>query len=127
MTTEQTNGASSPSFSSAELERLLDEWAEAAGHIWMSRSGEQATAWHVRREDLAQLARAAALIEREACANVCDNERSEFMAKAGENNGRESDFAFGSVNSAERIAAAIRMRSNVQVTGAALGKEINNA
>lgn len=50
--------------------------------------------------------------EREACANVCDNERAKFMAKAGENNGRESDFAFGSVNSAERIAAAIRSRSN---------------
>lgn len=44
----------------------------------------------------------------ERAAKLADAERAEFIAKAGDNNGRESDFAFGSVNSAERIAAAIR-------------------
>jgi hypothetical protein len=42
------------------------------------------------------------------CIEIADAERAEFISKAGDNNGRESDFAFGSVNSAERIAAAIR-------------------
>lgn len=34
----------------------------------------------------------------------------ELLELAAKNNGRDSDFAFGSVNSAERISAAIRAR-----------------
>ena len=44
----------------------------------------------------------------ERAAKKCDSERAEFSERAAQNNGRESDFAFGSVNSAERLAAAIR-------------------
>lgn len=53
--------------------------------------------------------------ERAACAKLCDQERAEFIELAGNNNGsRESDFAFGSVNFAERLAAAIRARSSME-------------
>ena len=42
-------------------------------------------------------------------AQIADAERAEFMPQAANNNGsRESDFAFGSVNSSDRIATAIR-------------------
>lgn len=44
----------------------------------------------------------------ERAAKLCDAERAEFMEQAGLNNGRQSDMAFGSVNSAERLAGAIR-------------------
>lgn len=52
----------------------------------------------------------------EDAATVADAERAEFMSKAGANNGRESDFAFGSVNSAERIAASIRALKGAAIT-----------
>lgn len=60
---------------------------------------------------LERFAALVAAVEREACAKVCDAERSAFMPESAKNNGRESDFAFGSVNSSERIASAIRARS----------------
>lgn len=41
--------------------------------------------------------------------NVADAEHNEFKEQAARNNGRDSDFAFGSVNSAERIAKGIRL------------------
>lgn len=43
-----------------------------------------------------------------ACLQICEAERKEFQEQAALNNGRQSDMAFGSVNSAERIASAIR-------------------
>lgn len=54
----------------------------------------------------------------EEAAKLADKERAEFVAQAGMNNGRESDFAFGSVNSAERIAAAIRSLATTTSTSA---------
>jgi hypothetical protein len=60
---------------------------------------------HAYGDARAEHARRSAL---EAAATLCDAERAEFMEQAGKNNGRQSDMAFGSVNSAERIAAAIR-------------------
>lgn len=47
------------------------------------------------------------------CVEMCEDERNKFLELAAQNNGRESDFAFGSVNSAERIADAIRNRFEV--------------
>ncbi|HDR9199624.1 TPA: hypothetical protein QDB48_000909 [Burkholderia vietnamiensis] len=44
----------------------------------------------------------------EECAKVCDKERVTFSEQAARNDGRNSDFAFGSVNSAERLAERIR-------------------
>lgn len=45
--------------------------------------------------------------ERERWIAACDAERAEFAERAANNDGsRQSDFAFGSVNSAERIKAA---------------------
>lgn len=38
---------------------------------------------------------------------VCEAERQEFLEQSARNDGRQSDMAFGSVNSSERIAAAI--------------------
>ncbi len=64
-----------------------------------------------------EVAKRAIYDERSACAKICDDERDEFMEKACENNGRDSDFAFGSMNSAERIKAAILERYNVKLTG----------
>jgi hypothetical protein len=44
-----------------------------------------------------------------ACARAAMERAAQIAPQAANNNGsRESDFAFGSVNSAERIAAAIR-------------------
>jgi hypothetical protein len=53
-------------------------------------------------------ARAAVLAEREMCARLCDELKEEHMESAAQNNGRQSDFAFGYVNAAEELAAAIR-------------------
>lgn len=50
-----------------------------------------------------------------AAARVADAEHNEFREAAARNNGRESDFAFGSVNSAERIGKAIRQLNDVPV------------
>ena len=44
----------------------------------------------------------------ELAAKEADKERSLRAERASENNGRESDFAFGSVSSSENIAQAIR-------------------
>lgn len=44
----------------------------------------------------------------EEAAQIALKERDEFQPKSALNNGRESDFAFGSVNSAERICSAVR-------------------
>ena len=60
-------------------------------------------------------ARAQAL---EEAKQIADSERTAFMEQASRNNGRESDFAFGSVNAAERIATAID-----SLAGAATTKE----
>ena len=49
---------------------------------------------------------AAVSSERERWVAACDAERAEFAERAANNNGsRQSDFAFGSVTSAERIKA----------------------
>jgi hypothetical protein len=53
-------------------------------------------------------ARAAVLAERERCARLCDELKEEHMESAAQNNGRQSDFAFGYVNAAEELADAIR-------------------
>lgn len=39
---------------------------------------------------------------------LCEAERAEYLEQAGRKDGRQSDMAFGSVNSAERIAEATR-------------------
>lgn len=57
---------------------------------------------------LEALAQALAAVVREQCAQACEAERAEFLEQSAQNNGRESDMAFGSVCSSERIAAAIR-------------------
>lgn len=62
MTTEATPGNVPLS---EGLGPTLDAWAEAAGHVWMTRGGEPATGWPVRRADLEQLARAVQAAERE--------------------------------------------------------------
>ena len=99
--------------SSAELGSLLDDWAEAAGHVWITRSGEQCTAWAVRRSDLEQLvcayaaaevARAVAA-EREQCAKLCDS-----LSKWQDEPGRELQKA----NPAAACATAIRLRGAEQ-------------
>lgn len=48
------------------------------------------------------------------CLEKCRAEREEFIKLSSKNNGRESDFAFGSVNSSERIAAAIKEHFGVE-------------
>jgi hypothetical protein len=57
-----------------ELDALLEDWADSAGHVWLAWSSGPATACSVRREDLAQLVRAvahgAAKAERHAC-SIC--------------------------------------------------------
>lgn len=40
-------------------------------------------------------------------AGMCEKERLEFVEQSARNNGRQSDMAFGSVNSAERIMKEI--------------------
>jgi hypothetical protein len=50
-------------------------------------------------------ARAQAL---EEAARVCDAEITEFSEQAARNDGRNSDMAFGSISSAERITTCIR-------------------
>jgi hypothetical protein len=56
----------------------------------------------------AEQVRAAVLAEREMCARLCDELKEEHMESAAQNNGRQSDFAFGYVNAAEELADAIR-------------------
>jgi hypothetical protein len=53
-------------------------------------------------------ARAKAL---EEAAAISDAERAEFAEQAARTDGRHSDMAFGSVNSAERISDRIRSRA----------------
>ena len=65
--------------------------------------------WQELAEAIREYGNACARAAMERAAQIADAERAEFMPQAANNNGsRESDFAFGSVNSAERIAAAIR-------------------
>lgn len=78
--------------------------SECSAHV----SVAALTDFVMRREQAAYAAGQRAADERAAA--IADAERAEFMAQAGRNDGRESDMAFGSVNSAERIAAAIRNR-----------------
>ena len=62
---------------------------------------------HPRMYSAAELESAVAA-ERERWRAACDAERAEFVERASNNDGsRESDFAFGSVNSSERIKAAV--------------------
>lgn len=63
MTTEQTNGASSPSFSSAELERF-EAWWEAHGQHCRAGGGEYEKTFAFRAWEAATKA------EREACATL---------------------------------------------------------
>lgn len=44
----------------------------------------------------------------ERAAQLCAAERAKHMEQAGRNDGRQSDIAFGSVNSAVRLTIAIR-------------------
>jgi hypothetical protein len=44
----------------------------------------------------------------EVCAQIADQQAKSRIARAAQNNGRASDFAFGYVDGAENIAAAIR-------------------
>jgi hypothetical protein len=46
----------------------------------------------------------------ERAAKLCNTERTAQVDAAAANNGRSSDIAFGAVNAAERLAAAIRAR-----------------
>lgn len=48
------------------------------------------------------------------CLAQCTAEHDQFLEVAAKNNGRESDFAFGSVNSAERIKEAIKKQFGVE-------------
>lgn len=59
-------------------------------------------------DQLREFAKQAAELERERCIALCEAERSEFMEQAARNDGRQSDMAFGSVNTAERLLSAIR-------------------
>ena len=94
----------------AEVERLKNE--RDLFRLGHSNASNRCCELEAEVERL-QAARDQAL---EEAATVADAERAEYMSKAGDNNGRESDFAFGSVNSAERIAAAIRSISGVRTT-----------
>lgn len=49
------------------------------------------------------------------CLQKCQDEYDEFKESAANNDGsRQSDFAFGSVNSAERIADAIKRQFGIE-------------
>lgn len=71
--------------------------------------------WSDRRVDAAKHAALQFAIE------TANAEYALFIKKAGENTGnnRESDYAFGSVNSAERIATALRVFQNAAEAGTA--------
>ena len=62
----------------------------------------------VRLEDARAMAEELVRTVLEQAVRLCEAERAEHMEQAGRNDGRQSDMAFGSVNSAERIAEAIR-------------------
>ena len=64
-----------------------------------------APAFIARLGRVIEAARAQALDE---AAGVCATERAEFIEQSARNDGRQSDMAFGSVNSSERIASAIQ-------------------
>lgn len=62
----------------------------------------------VRLEDARAMAEGLVRVALEQAGRLCEAERAEHMEQAGRNDGRQSDMAFGSVDSAERIAEAIR-------------------
>lgn len=97
MTTEQSDGACAPSFSSAELERLAIE----AGVLPVARvvAGMTPLWWSVTADNLRRFAELVAKAEREECANVCLEVAEEGAGMAGE-------------VWAGRCADAIRERSN---------------
>ena len=50
----------------------------------------------------------------EQAIRLCKAERDSHLAEAARNNGRQSDMAFGSVNTAERISEAIRSLADLK-------------
>lgn len=50
----------------------------------------------------------------EECIKLCEAEREQYLELSAQNNGRQSDFAFGSVNSAEHIALSLREHFGVE-------------
>lgn len=97
MTSEAKSGGRTPSFSSAELERLWEEACQrAASYLGIRRAVLREDIEEVRRE----FATLVAAAECEACAKICD-----VAAKA----------SFGDPS---LCAAAIRMRFNAEVSGA---------
>lgn len=74
----------------------------------VNRGGPWARMLDGERIHYERMAQAVAAVVREQAVMACEAERAEFLEQSAMNNGRQSDMAFGSVCSSERIAAAIR-------------------
>ena len=82
-----------------DAQRAFEEyWTEDGRNLCKSPLDSVEARMHKRTWDAAT----------ERAAKAADTEREQFVELAAQNSGRESDFAFGSMNSAERIATAIR-------------------
>lgn len=86
------------------LGQVAHETGERVGR-WTRRWSDMGPA---QRDEWERIAQAVAAAVREQAAQLADAERAEFLEQAAMNNSRQSDMAFGSVCSSERIAAAIR-------------------
>lgn len=93
---------------SQSTEKSLGQVAYEAAHaqpghqyVWANEGPKVRAFWD-------RSAQAVAAVVREQAAQLADAERAEFLEQSAMNNSRQSDMAFGSVCSSERIAAAIR-------------------
>lgn len=97
------------SLSTAELERLIRKAGWSGIYTqWVSPTERESMTVPVTPEQVRKFAELVALAEREACANVAE----EF----------EDDMGYGK---AQKIADKIRMRSNVELTGAGTASALN--
>lgn len=91
------------------------EWARASGAIEMRENAlnTEHFPWGCEMEidnllSFAALAYTAGRLKGlDEAKEACATERAEFIEQSARNDGRHSDMAFGGVNSADRIAAAI--------------------
>lgn len=107
MTTERTNGASSPSASSAELERF-EAWWQAHGQYCRAGGGEYEKTFSFRAWEAAEK------LEREACKEACRKIAAQYPADIWPENGESLDCKSARM---ARLTAAncereIDMRSN---------------
>jgi hypothetical protein len=100
MTTEQSDGACTPSFSSAELERTaFERWYSNDGQ-WSNGIERSGDGYKYQGADHAwRVWQVAVKFEREACARIAETPIS----------GEQDDITMAAK---DRVAKAIRMRSN---------------